>query len=89
MSDSPKTKSLKEVAAEAAAMQPPAAPMIIDLGKQRRKAVRDLGKGRGRLLDKINGHLTSLTRAGEITEGAQPVIVLVKAKKKKRRIGWF
>ncbi|RJS20860.1 hypothetical protein DRW03_19495 [Corallococcus sp. H22C18031201] len=60
-------------------------PMFIDLGKQKAKAVKKLRKGKGRLLDDVRETLQDLQAAGRVAANAQPVIVLVRVKPKKRR----
>jgi hypothetical protein len=62
-------------------------PLIIDIGKQSRKSVRSLRKGKGKLLGKVDGHIQRLVQMGEINADAQTVIVVVSPKKK--RLSWF
>lgn len=53
------------------------APMLIDLGKKNSKDVKKLRKGKGKLLDRVNGTIADLKSAGTISMTAQPVIVVV------------
>jgi hypothetical protein len=69
--------------AEPAAKADGKAPVIIDLGKQRRKRIKGLRKGKGRLLDEVNGCLDELKAAGTISSSAQPVIVVVRQKRRR------
>jgi hypothetical protein len=57
-------------------------PVIIDLGRQKSKRVKDLRKGRGRLVDDITETMRELAAQGVVKDGAQPVIVLVREKEK-------
>jgi hypothetical protein len=59
-------------------------PIVIDLGKQRRKRTKDLRRGRGRLMDEVNLCLEELKTAGTISGSAQPVIVVVREKRRRR-----
>ena len=67
---------------DAAATQ--AAPIVVDLGKKKRKLVRQLRKGRGALLSRVNGVMEELRTAGTLSGGSQPVIVVVREKKRRR-----
>ena len=57
------------------------APIIVDLGKKRRKLVKKLRKGSGRLMDQVNDTLQELKNAGTIAATAQPVIVVVRERR--------
>jgi hypothetical protein len=59
------------------------APVIIDLGKHRRKRIKGLRKGKGRLIDEVSGCLEELRAAGTISSNAQPVIVVVRQKRRR------
>ena len=59
------------------------APVIIDLGKQRRKRIKDLRRGTGRLADEINGCVEELKAAGTLASGAQTVVVVVREKRRR------
>lgn len=56
-------------------------PLIIDIGKQSRKSVRSLRKGKGKLLGKVDTQIQRLVQMGEINNDAQTVIVVVSPKK--------
>lgn len=60
-------------------------PIIIDLGKQKKKRVKRLRKGRGRLMSDISLAMQELAEEGVVKEGAQPVLVIVREKRKQRR----
>jgi hypothetical protein len=61
-----------------------AAPLVVDLGKKRRKAVKQLLNGEGKLLSVVNDAISELKAAGTISDGAQPVIVVVRPRRRKR-----
>jgi Family of unknown function (DUF6200) len=63
-------------------------PIIIDMGKKKRRQVRKLRKGKeGSLMDRVRDALEEAIAAKAIPANAQPVIVVVKEKKKKNKIG--
>ena len=57
-------------------------PVIIDLGKRKRKAVKRLRRGEGKLLDDVNGAVAELRTAGTLSSDVQPVIVIVREKRR-------
>lgn len=67
---------------------PDGAPLIVDMGKKRRKQIKQLREGRGKLMDKINGLLEELRTAGSISASATPVVVVVREKRKTRSLMW-
>ncbi len=60
------------------------APVVIDLGKKKRKDIKKLGKGSGKLMDRVAHCIEELKTGGKISPSAQPIIVVVKERKKKR-----
>jgi hypothetical protein len=56
--------------------------VVIDLGKKKRKKVRQLRKGKGPLLGEVDEAIAELRADGTISEGAVPVIVVVRQKEK-------
>jgi Family of unknown function (DUF6200) len=60
------------------------APLIVNLGKKRRKLVRQLLEGEGQLLDEVEDAINELKASGAISATAQPVIVVVRPKPKAR-----
>ncbi|AGC46609.1 hypothetical protein MYSTI_05330 [Myxococcus stipitatus DSM 14675] len=86
------TKTLATaVDASTARLAGEAHPVFLDLGKKSAKAVKKLRKGKGRLLDDVRETLQDLQASGRVAANAQPVIVIVRAKpkKKKRSLGGF
>ena len=65
------------------------APVVIDLGKRKRKMVKRLKKGKpGRLMNEIQDCLEELQSSDVISDSAQPVIIVVREKKKRKRWAW-
>ena len=56
--------------------------VVIDLGKKKRKKVRQLRKGKGPLLGEVDEAIAELRADGTINEGVVPVIVVVRQKEK-------
>jgi hypothetical protein len=53
--------------------------LVVDLGKaQSRKRIRQLRKGEGKLMGKIDDILGDLVAAGTLDRSAQPVVVVVR-----------
>lgn len=59
------------------------APVIIDMGKQRRKRIKDLRRGTGRLADEINGCVEELKAVGTLAPNTQTVVVVVRQKRRR------
>ena len=56
--------------------------LVVDLGKpQSRKRIKQLRKGEGKLMSKIDDILGDLVEAGTLERGAQPVVVVVREEK--------
>ena len=58
-------------------------PIIIDMGKQRRKRVRALRRGTGRLADEVNGAIEELRAAGTVAPDSQTVVVIVRQRRRR------
>lgn len=61
-------------------------PIIIDLGKHRRKRVKNLRRGTGRLAEEVSQCIQELQAAGTIASTAQTVVVVVQQKRKSRSL---
>lgn len=61
------------------------APVVLDLGRQRRKKIKQLRRGEGRLLDDINGAIEELRTVGTIGALSQPVVIIVREKARKAK----
>jgi hypothetical protein len=62
-------------------------PVVADLGRRSRKAIKALRKGEGPLLQDAENLLAQLRADKAVAGGAQPVIVIVK--ERRRRFGMF
>jgi len=60
-------------------------PVVIDLGRKSRKLVRRMRRGKGKLMNDIMDSIEELKENGEISKDAQPVIVVVRQKRRKRK----
>jgi paraquat-inducible protein B len=58
------------------------APLILDLGKKKRKSVKQLRNGKGKLLAEALDSIEELQRVGTIPKSAQPVILIVRERPK-------
>ncbi len=61
--------------------------VIVDMGKRKRKQVKQLRRGRGKLMDRIEETVGQLQADGEIESGSAVVVVIVREKRKKA--GWM
>jgi hypothetical protein len=63
--------------------------IVVDVGKkQRRKAIRQLRRGRGRLMAKIKDALDDMKEQGVMPENAQPVVFVVRQRSRGPRFGF-
>ena len=53
-------------------------PVVIKMGRQRSKRIRQLRKGTGKLLQKVMDAIAHLQSNGTVLPDAQPVVVVVK-----------
>ena len=58
-------------------------PILVDLGRHKKKRIKKLRKGGGPLLDIVHSSLDELKSQGHVAENAQPVIVVVREKEEK------
>ena len=65
------------------------APVIIDLGKKKKKAVKLLKKGQGRLMDDVRDAIDELSSAGTVSKDAQPIIIVVESQPKASWSSWM
>ena len=79
----------RAAAAKPAATAPPAAaaaehdaPIVIDLGSRSRKQVKKLRRGQGKLMDRLAMVVEELKHSGTVAAGAQPIVIVVKEKRK-------
>jgi len=65
------------------------APVVIDLGKRKAKSIKRLRKGKpGRLIDEVQECLEELRSNDVISESAQPVVIIVREKSKRKNWAW-
>lgn len=67
------------------------APIILDLGKKKRRPLRDMKRGRGRLMDEVEESVAEVRNGlGDEAQGKLivPVVLIYKRKTKKRRGLW-
>ena len=65
-----------------------ASPIIIDLGKKKKKDIKRLREGTGKLMDDVDNCIQELQDAGEITGSVRPVVVVVAQKRPRQRWLW-
>lgn len=61
------------------------APIVIDLGKHRRKRVKQLRNGAGPLAEEVNGCLAELRLNGTVSPNAQTVVVVVRERRRRNK----
>ena len=80
-----KDRNLASAATSAAA----GTPVVIDLGKHRKKRVKELRQGKpGKLLQEVSNAIEALRAQKAIAHDAQTVIVVVREKSKGRLLGF-
>jgi len=57
-------------------------PLIVDLGKRKRKDIKQLRNGTGKLLDEVNDCIRELVSGDSCSADAQPIVVIVREKRK-------
>lgn len=62
------------------------APLIVDLGKHGRKDIKRLREGRGKLITEVTGCIDELKAAGKIAAQAQPVVIIVRQRRRKNAL---
>ena len=75
-------ESPKIAPAEPATETASSPPIVVDLGKRRRKQIKQLREGRGKLMDDVGGVIDELRKAGAISDSAQPVVIVIREKPK-------
>jgi hypothetical protein len=63
-------------------------PIIIDMGKKKKKDIKRLRKGKGKLMGDVDDCIQELREAGEITGSVRPVVVVVAQKQTRQRWPW-
>jgi hypothetical protein len=60
-------------------------PIIIDMGKKKKKDIKRLRKGKGKLMSDVDNCIQELRDTGEITSSVRPVVVVVAQKQTRQR----
>jgi hypothetical protein len=63
--------------------------VVLDLGKKKRRDIKRLRKGRGRLMDRLNETLDGLKDEGTIAESSQPVVVIIRERPRRKGFRLF
>ena len=58
-------------------------PVIVDLGRKKKRDIKDLCNGTGALVDEVNSCVRELRASGTISATAQAVVIVVREKRKK------
>ena len=61
------------------------AMVVLDIGKRKKKQIKKLRKGRGKLLGRIDEAIEELKAEGVVQQDAQTVVVVVEAKERRWR----
>ena len=61
------------------------APILIDVGKKKKKKVKKLRKGGGPLMEVIEDTVAELKSHNKLDDGAQPIVIVVREKKKRAK----
>jgi hypothetical protein len=61
--------------------------LIVDMGKKKRKQIKRLRRGGGKLMEQIGETMEQLHKEGEISADSPVVVVIVREKRKKA--GWM
>lgn len=62
-------------------------PLVIELSKQKRKDVKKLRKGKGKLMGEIGEAIDTLVANGQLEPGAQPIVIVVREKDDRKLYG--
>lgn len=84
MPDVGKTTGIEPARTAATANDEGPSPVIVDLGKKKRKQVKKLRRGEGKLMDRVASILEELKSEGKVSSSAQPVIFIVKQSPRSR-----
>lgn len=62
--------------------------VVVDLGKHKRKDIKRLRQGTGKLMDDVRDALAELRANGAISGAAEPVVLVVREKRRTPKF-WF
>jgi hypothetical protein len=67
-----------------------ATPMVVlDFGRKKRRDIKRLRKGRGRLMRRLNETLDGLKEEGTISASSQPIVVIVRQRPQRKGFRLF
>ena len=66
----------------------PQSHIILDIGRKSKKQVKQLSRGKGRLLDEVNRCIEELRASGNISASALPVILVVRVRPNRPQWMW-
>jgi hypothetical protein len=69
---------------ETAIATKPAQRIVIDLGRHKKKRIRDLRKGEGRLMADLTAEIEALVESGVLPKDQPPVVFVVRQKRDRR-----
>ena len=64
-------------------------PVVVELGRKKRKQIKKLRRGTGPLMDDLQELVEKLRASGTLAAGATPVFMIVKQKPKRRSMHPF
>jgi hypothetical protein len=64
-------------------------PVVVELGRKKKKQIKKLRRGTGPLMDDLQELLAKLRASGDLAAGATPVFMIVKQKPKRSSIHPF
>jgi hypothetical protein len=64
-------------------------PVVVELGRKKRKQIKKLRRGTGPLMDDLQELLEKLRASGTLAAGVTPVFMIVKQKPKRRSMHPF
>ena len=65
------------------------APVVVEFGRAPKKEIKRLMNGDGQLFERVTHTIEELKESGTIGENAQPIIIVVKQKPKRKSAGWL
>jgi len=61
-------------------------PVVVDLGRKKRKQIKKLRRGSGPLMDDLQELIEKLRASGTLAAGATPVVMVVRQKPRGRSL---
>ena len=60
--------------------------IVVDMGKKKRKLIRRLRKGRGKLMRDVNDLVDEMRDSGQLADDVQPLVIVVRQKRRKSKM---